>query len=177
MAMTAKMIKFCQEYMIDLNATQAAIRAGYSEDTAGAMGHENLKKPEIELYIQQLQDRAAAAADISLDRVLQEYKRLAFFDIRQIYSVDGGLKAVGELDDDTAAAIVSVKSYEEKTVEEDVEVIGTVREVKIADKLKALDSICKVLGYNAPDRSDVNLTAAVNWNETKTYQKKSDAAE
>lgn len=175
--MTAKMIRFCQEYMIDLNATQAAIRAGYSEDTAYSIGSENLSKPDIQLYIQQLQNRAAAAADITMERVLQEYKRLAFFDIRKIYGIDGGLVPIGQLDDDTAAAVVSVKSYEEKTGEEDVEVLGTVREVKIADKLKALDSICKVLGYNAPDKSDINLNAAVNWNETRTYQQKADNGE
>ena len=46
--MTPKQKKFCVEYLIDLNATQAAIRAGYSERTAGSIGNENLKKPEIQ---------------------------------------------------------------------------------------------------------------------------------
>lgn len=168
--MTAKMMKFCQEYLIDLNATQAAIRAGYSEDTAYSIGHENLRKPEIKEYLDTLQARAAAAADISQERVLQELKRIAFFDIRQIYAVDGALKPVRDLDDDTAAAITSVKSYEERTGEEDVEIIGTVREVKMADKLKAIDSLCKILGFNAPEKLDVNST--MTWNETKTYETK-----
>ena len=51
--MTTKQKLFCDEYLIDLNATQAAIRAGYSEKTAGAMGAENLKKPYIREYIDQ----------------------------------------------------------------------------------------------------------------------------
>ncbi len=49
--MTTKQKLFCDEYLIDLNATQAAIRAGYSQKTAGAMGAENLKKPYIREYI------------------------------------------------------------------------------------------------------------------------------
>lgn len=50
--MTAKQKRFCDEYLIDLNATQAAIRAGYSEKTARAIGNENLTKPYIKEYIE-----------------------------------------------------------------------------------------------------------------------------
>lgn len=50
--MTEKQKRFCEEYLIDLNATQAALRAGYSEKTAYSIGNENLKKPEIQEYIQ-----------------------------------------------------------------------------------------------------------------------------
>ena len=49
--MTEKQKLFCEEYLIDLNATQAALRAGYSEKTAYSIGNENLKKPEIQEYI------------------------------------------------------------------------------------------------------------------------------
>ena len=50
--MTAKQMRFCDEYLIDLNATQAAIRAGYSKKTAYSIGQENLNKPEISAYIE-----------------------------------------------------------------------------------------------------------------------------
>lgn len=50
--MTAKQMRFCDEYLIDLNATQAAIRAGYSEKTARVIGQENLLKPAIKEYIE-----------------------------------------------------------------------------------------------------------------------------
>lgn len=50
--LTAKQKRFCDEYLIDLNATQAAIRAGYSEKTARAIGNENLTKPDIKEYIE-----------------------------------------------------------------------------------------------------------------------------
>jgi len=52
--LTAKQEKFCHEYLIDLNATQSAIRAGYSEDTAHSIGWENLRKPEIKARLQLL---------------------------------------------------------------------------------------------------------------------------
>lgn len=51
-ALTAKQQRFCDEYLIDLNATQAAIRAGYSEKTAYSIGNENLNKPELKKYIE-----------------------------------------------------------------------------------------------------------------------------
>lgn len=53
MALTAKQKRFCDEYLVDLNATQAAIRAGYSKKTAYSIGVENLKKPEIKKYLQE----------------------------------------------------------------------------------------------------------------------------
>lgn len=54
--LTAKQQRFCDEYLIDLNATQAAIRAGYSERTAKSIGNENLTKPDLKAYIQQRMD-------------------------------------------------------------------------------------------------------------------------
>lgn len=67
MKLTEKQKRFCDEYLIDLNATQAAIRAGYSKRTAYSIGIENLKKPVIQNYIderlKQLEDERIAKAD------------------------------------------------------------------------------------------------------------------
>lgn len=66
-ALSPKQQRFVDEYLVDLNATQAAIRAGYSRDTAGSIGHENLKKPEIQAAIsiarKAQQDRTGITAD------------------------------------------------------------------------------------------------------------------
>lgn len=67
--MTERQKRFCEEYLIDLNATQAAIRAGYSEKTAKQMGSENLSKPDLNSYIQDRLDemrseRTASAAEV-----------------------------------------------------------------------------------------------------------------
>jgi phage terminase small subunit len=68
--LTPKQKRFCEEYLIDLNATQAAIRAGYSEDSAASIGHENLRKPEIEKTIQELQIARSKRTEITADYVL-----------------------------------------------------------------------------------------------------------
>ena len=74
--MTAKQMRFCDEYLIDLNATQAAIRAGYSEKTAGAMGAENLKKPYIQDYIKKRMAEKEAALIADQDEVLKYLTRV-----------------------------------------------------------------------------------------------------
>ena len=69
---------FCEEYLVDLNATQAAIRAGYSEKTAASIGHENLTKPGIVKRIRQLQKLKIMRTRIRADRIIEELEKIAF---------------------------------------------------------------------------------------------------
>lgn len=69
--LTAKQQRFCDEYLIDLNATQAAIRAGYSKKTAYSIGQENLKKPEIRAYIEKRMAEKEAELIADQDEVMQ----------------------------------------------------------------------------------------------------------
>lgn len=81
MALTPKQELFVKEYLIDFNATQAAIRAGYSEKTAGAMGNENLQKPEIQDFLSEQQKKRSQRLEITVDdlvRELEEARALAF---------------------------------------------------------------------------------------------------
>lgn len=77
--MTSKQEKFCEEYMIDLNATQAAIRAGYSENTASEIGYENLSKPQLAERIAELKaersNRTLVDADYVINGLLEVHKR------------------------------------------------------------------------------------------------------
>ena len=68
--LTPKQQRFVEEYLIDLNATQAAIRAGYSEKTAYSVGHENLKKPEIQKAIQEAQEILSNKTQLTVDMVV-----------------------------------------------------------------------------------------------------------
>ena len=70
MTLTAKQEQFCKEYVIDLNGTQAAIRAGYSEKTANRIASENLSKPDITTRIQELMDERSKRVEITADYVL-----------------------------------------------------------------------------------------------------------
>lgn len=77
MALTAKQTAFVQEYLVDLNATQAAIRAGYSKRTAEKIGSENLQKPEIKDAIREAMDRREKRSNITQDFVLAELYKIA----------------------------------------------------------------------------------------------------
>lgn len=69
--LTAKQQRFCDEYLIDLNATQAAIRAGYSKKTAKAIGNENLTKPDIKKYIEERMEEKEKNLIADQDEVLK----------------------------------------------------------------------------------------------------------
>ncbi len=74
--LTPKQQRFVDEYLIDLNATQAAIRAGYSEKTAQQIGSENLLKPVIQKAIQEAQNKRAERTEITQDYVLSNIQKV-----------------------------------------------------------------------------------------------------
>lgn len=77
MALTEKMIRFCNEYLIDLNATQAAIRAGYPEGSAGSIGSENLQKPDIQAYLEVRRREIQTRLELNQDWVLMRLKQVS----------------------------------------------------------------------------------------------------
>lgn len=85
---TDKQKRFIEEYLIDLNATQAAIRAGYSEDTAKEMGYENLTKPHIQEAIQEAQNKRSERTQITQDDVIRR--------LIEIADISTGKKAITE---------------------------------------------------------------------------------
>lgn len=87
---TDKQTRFVQEYCVDFNATQAAIRAGYSEKTAGQMGHENLKKPEIKQAIEERLEQLAMSAAEATKRLSD----IARSDIGEFVRVENGVLMV-----------------------------------------------------------------------------------
>lgn len=151
--LTAKQQAFVNEYIVDLNATQAAIRAGYSEDAAGAIGAENLTKPEIAGAIQESLDLRSERTRITADRVLTEVAKLGFSNIRDIFTESGSLKNLASLPVEITAAIASVKVVTRKTGDEESPV-EYVHEIKMADKRASLELLGKHLKLFA-DRTEV----------------------
>lgn len=90
LGLTDKQQRFVDEYLVDLNATQAAIRAGYSPDTAGAIGFENLKKPEIQLAIAEARRLQQERTNIQADKVVLEAWNIVFADPRELVQVKVG---------------------------------------------------------------------------------------
>lgn len=167
--MTPKEIKFCQEYLIDLNGTQAAIRAGYSKRSAKEIASENLTKPNIKKWIEDQQKAAAKRTELTQDRILQEYAKIAFSDIRKIFNEQNAVIDIKDIDDDTAASISSTESFEEYS--RDGVLTGFTKKVKLWDKVRALDSISKVLGYNAAEKLEVENTGTLNIVSATDYKK------
>ena len=145
--MNKKQKAFTIEYVIDYNATQAAIRAGYSERSAYSQAYDLLRKPEIMEAIKKLEDEAAARAAVTKDMVLKELARVAFVDPRKLFDEDGRPKDITNLDKDTAAALASVEIFEEFDYNgESRELVGYTKKYKWADKLRALEMLGKHLG-------------------------------
>lgn len=148
--LTPKQERFCNEYLIDLNATQAAIRAGYSESGAAVEGHRLLTNANIQDYISDLNKDRQESTGVSARMVIEELAKIAFSDIRDVLTVDNGLRDISMLDEKTAKAISSIKITEDKSMGE---VIGETKEVKLWDKLRALDSLGKHFGIFERDNS------------------------
>ena len=156
--LTAKQKKFVEEYLIDLNATQAAIRAGYSTESAKEIGCENLTKPNVKAEIDKAIAERSRRTGINQDRVLRELAKIAFVNPGDVINLNQATVKSDAKEEDLAA-IASVKIKNIQT--EDGEI--TEREIKLCDKLKALDLLGKHLGiYDKKDAEDKNLTITIN---------------
>lgn len=144
-SLTAKQERFVAEYLVDLNATQAAIRAGYSKKTARQAGTENLSKPVIAAAVEKAIAARSTRTEITQDRVLEELARIAFFDPRKLYGPGGNPIPLPDLDADVAAVIAGLDIVVERTGAEQGE-YAEVRKYKIADKLGALQAAMRHLG-------------------------------
>ncbi|QKZ05839.1 terminase small subunit [Pseudomonas eucalypticola] len=168
MALTAKQQRFVDEYLIDLNATQAAIRAGYSEKTARSISNENLTKPDIQAAIAKGMQARSCRVEITQDMVLRELAKIGFSDIRKVVrwgetmvrmvgAEEGeaedmvpyhGLALIDstEIDDNTAGAIAEVSQGKDGL------------KVKLHDKKGALVDIGRHLGmFSAPGHADLDV--------------------
>lgn len=147
--MTPKQAAFVQQYLVDKNATQAAIRAGYSAKTASSAGERLLRNVEICAAIDRGLSDLAGRLGITAERVLLERSRLAFLDVRKLFRDDGRPKPVTELDDDTAAGIAGLEVAEIfEGSGEDRRFVGYLKKYKLAGKDPSLAALEKYFGLN-----------------------------
>lgn len=154
--MTKKQKRFIEEYLVDLNATQAAIRAGYSPDTAKSIGSENLTKPDIQARIAKAMAERSKRTGVNADRVVMELAKIAFVNARDVIDAETASLKPDAAPEDTAA----IQSVKVKTFGED----GLEREIKMADKLKALELLGKHLGMF---KDKVELSGSLETEKTK----------
>ena len=146
MALNDKQRRFAEEYVVDLNATQAAIRAGYSPKTARFIGAENLTKPNIAEYVEELKEARAERTKVTADKVVKELARLAFTDMRSFVEWGPGgvkLKESTELSEDDSPAVTEVsESFGEN---------GRTLKVKLGHKDSALKLLAQHTGLVGND--------------------------
>ncbi len=146
--LTPKQQRFVDEYLVDLNATQAAIRAGYSKKTASEIGAENLTKPQVAEAVAARQAVIAEKLEITQERVVQELAKIGFSDIRQLFTDDGGLKRIESLDANAAACLSSVEVITRRVpgCDRDDPEYENVAKIRLWDKRAALVDLGKHLG-------------------------------
>ena len=136
MALSDKQAAFVKEYLVDLNATQAAIRAGYSQKTAQAQGSRLLSNVMVAAAIQERMDERSERTEITADRVLEELAKVGFANAADYFEWGPGgitIKDQAELTPEQTAVVSEVS---ETTTKDG----GTIR-VKLHDKLTALEKI------------------------------------
>ncbi len=146
-----KQERFCREYVIDLNATQAAKRAGYSEKTAGQQGEQHLKKLEIQNRIKKLQSGISERLEITADMVTRELWTLATYSIQDLVEDSGEVINIKNADRDILKPVTGFKVTKkiihfEGGCEERI-----TTDVKLADKISAIEKVGKHIGYFEKD--------------------------
>ncbi|MEX5367413.1 terminase small subunit [Acinetobacter haemolyticus] len=149
MALRGKQQRFVDEYLVDRNATQAAIRAGYSAKTAYSIGEENLRKPEVKKAIEIGEAEIAERTKITQDMVMKELAKIGFSNMLDYITItDGGdpVTDFSALTPDQAAAIseITVEEYTEGRGDDARNVKRT--KFRLSDKRSALVDMGKHLG-------------------------------
>lgn len=147
--------RFAEEYLVDFNATQAAIRAGYSPKSAGQQGSELLKDPKVRAYVDARMAELGRRTGVTAERIMQELARIAFLDPTELADMDTArIRPEASADDRAAIAGVKVKVIESESG------VTTERELRFADKIRALELLGKRFGMWL-DRTQMDVTGAV----------------
>lgn len=176
--LTEKQKRFCDEYLIDLNATQAAIRAGYSKKTAFAIGSENLRKPLIKERIAERRTEWQERTGITQDRVLKELACIAFSkatDYAKVVEKELSIEVDGQMTKmyDSEGKPVLYKTVEpiitEELTEEQKKALAVIKkgrdgfEIKTYDKLRALEKLGEHLGmFSTKEENAVGDVTIIN---------------
>lgn len=144
-SLNPRQLRFINEYMVDLNATQAAIRAGYTHPDV--QGPRLLGNVRVSTEIQQRQNKLQQKAEVTVERVVKEYARIAFLDPSMFFDDRGNMLQIHEMPEDARRTITGTEV--EELFEgrgEDRAHVGTLKKFRFANKTAALDSLARTLG-------------------------------
>lgn len=156
--LTPKQERFCQEYVIDLNGSKAAVRAGYSSKSSKEIASELLTKPNIQDFIQKLRNDISERNRIDIDELVQSMASMVRFDIKDMYDDNGNLLPIPEMPKE---ARLMIESFDLQEVVADGAVVGVTKKVRTIKKLDAIEKLMKHLGGyerdNSQKQSDISI--------------------
>lgn len=140
--LSPKRLTFCKEYLVDLNGTQAAIRAGYSKKTAGDQAKQMLHTPSVKKEVERLLAARSKRTEITADLVLGRLDDIGGLDIGDCFDDNGRFKNIKDIPKEIRKCIASIEVFEEfEGVGRDRIPVGEVRKIKFNDKIKANELI------------------------------------
>lgn len=145
--MIAKHLRFCEEYVVDLNATQAYIRAGYAKKAAGICAAQLLKKPIIQSKIAELQESLRQKTGVTAEMVVAELAKIGFSNFRDFVNRSNKPRMVHDLTEEQSAVIEGI------TITEIQNDYGTKTQtkLKLSSKVEALEKLGRHLGIFEKD--------------------------
>lgn len=153
-----KQQRFCEEYTVDFNAKQAAIRAGYTPKTAEVQGVRLLSYAKVQSYIQELKQKLSEKTGITKERIVLELERIGFNNIQDYLDSGNQVKDLTKIDRGLAASVAQIK-IENTTFD------GGEKETitfKLHNKLDALEKLAKYIGLYAEDNKQRSSVITVN---------------
>jgi len=145
--LTAQQISFCEQYVVDFNATKAAERAKYSPRTAQEQGSRLLSNVMVQNEIKRLTDKASMDAEVTVKDVVLGLKKRALYDVRKFFDEKGNPREIHELDDETAAGVAGfefVTLYDGNG--EQKHAFGQLRKIRLVDAAQNLERLGRYLG-------------------------------
>lgn len=147
MALTKKQRLFVDEYLIDLNATQAAIRAGYSTRRATEIGYQLLQRPEVAQAIQAAMAERSKRTEVEADYVIRRLREIDEMDVLDILEDDGSFRSIRDWPKawrQFLSGIEIAELFEGRG--DDRRIAGVLRKVKWPDKLRNLELLSRHVG-------------------------------
>lgn len=173
--LTDRQKQFAREYVLDFNATQAAIRAGYSKKSARVQAAKLLKVPGVQAFARELVQAKAEATELSVERVLRELQAMAFVDPLDLFNGNGQLKNLEEMPASARRAIAGIDFVVQGRGEDAVDVC----KVRLTDKKGSLELLARYLQMFV-DKSEIthggNVTFKMVYHEPEDAGKPSLAA-
>ncbi len=133
--LTIKQNRFIEEYLVDLNATQACIRAGYSKNTAAEIGYENLTKPHIQAGLIEAMDKRSKQTGIDAEYVLRRHAEIDQLNVKDIFNDIGSLKPIDQWPD---SFTTTINAYDLAELKDADDIATVLKKIRLPDKQKNL---------------------------------------